>query len=95
MAFVPANLERVGGNIQQQFQYTTPDTIAVVTAAGYFGASRAAVGPAAPCDSMNRFDTILVVSETGGTPKIDNIFVNSARGVFPVLTSATEGVTAT
>lgn len=95
MAFTPATFERVGGNIQQQFQYTTADPIATVLASGYFGASRAAVGPAAPCDAINRLDTILVVASSGGTPTVDNVIVTSARGVFPVTTSATEGVTAT
>jgi hypothetical protein len=66
--------------------YKTADTIATVTGSGYFNSITA---------ELRQHDVICVISETGGTPKIDFIFVTSATGAATVTTSATEGVTAT
>lgn len=78
--------ERIAGGVNKVFVYKTPDTIATVTAAGYFNSVAA---------ELDQFDIIMVISETGATPKFDNIFVTSASRAAAVTTSAVEGVTAT
>lgn len=86
MALTASTLFKVAGANPGLHIYKTADTIATVTASGYFNNVT---------DNLRQYDVIIVVSETGGTPKIDNIFVTSADGATTVTTSATEGVTAT
>lgn len=78
--------ERVAGGLRKIFVYITPDTIATVTASGYFNAAAA---------ELDQFDIMFVIGTTGGTPTFDAIFVTSASRAAVVTTSATEGVTAT
>ncbi len=75
-----------GAGLSRIFTYQTADTIATVIASGYFNAKFA---------ELKQWDIILVVSETGGTPKVDTVIVTSATGAATVTTSATEGSTAT
>lgn len=85
MALNLARLQRAAGAGYGQLHiYQTADTIAVVTAADYFNAAT---------NQLRQHDIIMVVSETGGVAKIDNIIVTSASGAASVTTSATEGVT--
>lgn len=86
MALNAANLFKVAGAAPGLWMYQTTDTIATVNGSGYFNTVT---------DNLKQFDVIIVVSETGGTPKIDNSFVTSATGATTVTTSSTEGVTAT
>lgn len=86
MALNSANFHRVGGADPQLHIYKTTDTAATATGSGYFNALT---------NQLRQHDVIIVVSETGGTPKIDLAFVTSATGAATVTTSATEGVTAT
>lgn len=86
MALDRTKLEKLAGGLRQLFAYQTADAIATVTGSGYFNLVT---------DQLRQFDVIQVVSETGGTPKIDLVFVTSATGAATVTTSSTEGVTAT
>lgn len=86
MAYDRTKLERQSGGIQKLFSYKTDDAIATVTGSGYFSAE-------APV--LDKGDIIIVASDMAGTPKVDVVMVTSARGVVPVTTTATEGVTAT
>lgn len=97
MAFDPKKLERMAGGVAKQFRYTSDDTIATINASGYFGASRAAVGPGAVTDGIDVFDTIVVVANTAvpANCTIDTLVVTSARGVFPITTTGVEGITLT
>lgn len=86
MPLTAASLWRIGGADPSLWIYKTADTIATTTASGYFNGVT---------DMLKQHDVIMVVSETGGTAKIDNVIVTSATGAATVTTSATEGVTAT
>jgi hypothetical protein len=86
MAFSPTFFQRIGGGVQGLYLYKTPDTIATVKGSGYFNSVAA---------YLQQHDVVMVVSETGGTPKIDNLFITSATGASPVTSSTTEGDTAT
>lgn len=86
MALTASTLFKVAGANPGLHIYKTADAINTVTGSGYFNAVT---------DNLRQHDVIIVVSETGGTPKIDNIFVTSADGAATVTTSATEGVTGT
>jgi hypothetical protein len=87
MALTASTLHRMatgGGN--GIHYYKSADTIATVTGSGYFNSVT---------DRLAEHDIIGVVSETGGTEKVDWIIVTSATGAATVTTSAVEGVTAT
>lgn len=86
MAFSAAGIYKVCGADPALYIYKTADAIATVTASGYFNNYS---------DTLHQYDVIIVIGETGGTPKIDLIFVTSATFATTVTTSATEGVTAT
>jgi hypothetical protein len=86
MALDSTKLVKMAGAAKQVFTYETADAIGTVTGSGYFNAVT---------DWLRQFDVIIVISSTGGTPTIDNVFVTSATGAATVTTSATEGVTAT
>ncbi len=86
MALTATSLFKIAGTNPGLHIYKTADAIATVTASGYFNAVT---------DNLRQWDVIIVVSETGGTPKVDVITVTSADGAATVTTTATEGVTAT
>lgn len=86
MALDATKMERLAGGGNGMWRYTTADTIATVTGSGYFNAFT---------NNLRQWDTIVVVSETGGTAKVDMVAVTSASGAATVTTTATEGVTAT
>lgn len=86
MALTASTLYKVAGANPGLWLYQSADAIATVTGSGYFNDVT---------NNLKQFDVIIVVSETGGTPKIDNIFVTSATGAATVTTSSTEGVTIT
>lgn len=86
MALDATKLVKMAGAAKQVFTYESADTIATITASGYFNAVT---------DWLRQFDIIHVIANTGATPTFDNIFVTSASGAATVTTSATEGVTAT
>jgi hypothetical protein len=85
MALDRDKLERQSGGLQQKFSYQTTDTIATVDTDGYFNSVTS---------QLRQFDTIEVVSETGGTPKFDTLFVSSATGATTVTTGGLEGLAA-
>jgi N-acetylmuramic acid 6-phosphate (MurNAc-6-P) etherase len=74
-------LVKVGGGVQQLFIYQTPDTNAEVVTSGYFNDVT---------NQLRQHDIILVVSASGGTPKVDPISVTSATGAATVTTTVTE-----
>lgn len=81
MAFNATNFHKViGGNINMFF-YKTTDAISTVDDSGYFNSV---------ADNLRQYDIIVVISETGGTPGIDLIFVTSADLAATVTTSAAE-----
>lgn len=93
MALDLTKFERVGGGLRKFFIYDAgADTIATVTASGYFNNAR---------DQLDKADVICVVSNTQAA--IDMIFVSSLRSAHtsllaspgPVTTISVEGVTAT
>lgn len=85
MAFTQGQLERVGGGLKKLFIYNAgADTVATVTGSGYFSAQ---------ADMLDAGDVIIVLGNNLTT--IDLVFVTSARGVVPVTTLGTEGITAT
>lgn len=85
MAFARANLERVGGGRRKLFIYNAgADTIATVTASGYFNSV---------ASELDQGDVIMVVSNNNAA--VDNIVVTSADRATTVTTSAVEGSTAT
>lgn len=85
MAFVRANLERVGGGRQKLFIYNAgADTAATVTGSGYFNSVS---------DELDKGDVIIIVGNNGAS--IDNTVVTSANRAATVTTTAVEGVTAT
>lgn len=86
MALTATALFKVAGANPGLHIYKTADAIATVVASGYFNSVT---------DNLRQWDVIIVVSETGGTPKVDVITVTSADGATTVTTTATEGVTAT
>lgn len=86
MALDRTKLEKLAGGLRQRFAYSTADAIGTVTGSGYFNDVT---------NQLRQYDVIEVVSETGGTPKIDLVFVTSATGAATVTTSGTEGITAT
>jgi hypothetical protein len=86
MALTATSLFKIAGANPGLHIYKTADTIATTTGSGYFNGVT---------DNLRQWDVIIVVSETGGTPKVDVITVTSADGAATVTTTATEGVTAT
>jgi fructoselysine-6-P-deglycase FrlB-like protein len=86
MPFTASTLYKVAGANPGLHLYKTADAIATVVASGYFSTVT---------DNLRQHDVILVVSETGGTPKVDVVAVTSADGAATVTTTATEGSTAT
>lgn len=85
MALTSATLIKLAGAEPGLHIYTTADAIATVTGSGYFNDVT---------NNLKQNDVILVVSETGGTRKVDVVAVTSATGAATVTTTATEGVTA-
>lgn len=87
MSLTASTLHRMAtGGANGVHYYKTADTIATVTGSGYFNDVT---------DRLAEHDVIIVVSETGGTEKIDTILVTSTTGAATVTTSGVEGVTAT
>jgi uncharacterized phosphosugar-binding protein len=86
MALTAANLVKLAGAEPALHIYTSADAIADVVASGYFNSVT---------NNLKQNDVILVVSETGGTRKVDVVAVTSATGASTVTTTAVEGVTAT
>ena len=87
MAFVDASMQAAAGaGLSRIFTYQTPDTIATTITSGYFNNKFA---------ELKQFDIIIVISETGGTAKIDVIFISSTTGATTVTTSAVEGIVTT
>lgn len=86
MPLVLSNLNRVSGGISPGLLTydAAADTIATVTASGYFNGAT---------NHLRNRDVIMVVANNGAT--IDNIIVTSATLAATVTTSATEGITAT
>jgi hypothetical protein len=92
MALDLTKLERVGGGARKLFIYDAgADTIATVTASGYFNNAR---------DQLDKADVIIVVGNTQAS--VDTIFVSSLRSAHgstgsasAVTTISVEGVTAT
>lgn len=83
MALDRTNLQRIGGvNPQLHIYNAGADTVATVTASGYFNAVTG---------QLRQGDVIIVLG--AGLTTIDNVFVNSATGAATVTTVATEGVT--
>lgn len=85
MALTAANLIKLAGAQPSLHIYTTADAITDVVGSGYFNSVT---------DNLKQNDVILVVSDTGGTRKVDVVAVTSATGAATVTTTATEGVTA-
>jgi hypothetical protein len=81
MTFNAAELERMAGGVKQTFIYHTADPIATVQASGYFSAA---------VNQLRRFDIILCVSSTGGTPVVDPLAITSVTGAVPVTVTAGE-----
>lgn len=86
MALTAASLIKLAGAEPGLHIYTTADAITDVVASGYFNSVT---------NNLKQNDVILVVSETGGTRKVDVVAVTSATNAATVTTTATEGVTAT
>ena len=85
MPFDRTKLQRTGGVNPQVHHYMAgADTVAQVTASGYFNLVT---------DQLRQGDVMHVVANNLTT--IDVIFVNSATGAAVVTTIATEGVTVT
>jgi hypothetical protein len=85
MALDITKLEKMSGGNRSLFTYDAgADTVATVTASGYFNGAT---------NNLKFKDVIIVIA--GGGTTIDNVFVTSANFAATVTTSATEGVTAT
>lgn len=84
MALTANTLVKLAGAEPQLHIYTTPDAVATVVASGYFNAVTS---------NLKRYDVILCIGSTGGTPTIDVLTVTSATNAATVTTTALEGVT--
>lgn len=94
MAFDKAGLMLIGGskagNAPQLWTYKTTDTIATVNTAGYF--DNGSTTNTGVRTLFNVGDIIMVYGDTGGTPALATVYVNSnSSGIIDV----TDGTTIT
>ena len=75
MAFVTADLHKIGGGVKSLFMYESTDAVAVIAGSGYFNTAT---------NSLKQDDCIIAVGATGGTRTVDVLVVTSADGAATV-----------